>query len=178
MITRPWHLLSSSLSLVFCLKAGSKHPVSPTFSIYGSTLRFFHMSHRLWYPLASWYVAFLFLSFLPSALWKLFSQEFLLLRCVQAFAFSFLIQHLKALFSLLSTSYTYSLVMWSFQLIFSIMRHVNISKASNLSLLYFLNVHVSDPYNATLQTIAIITFLFSFLLNLFENSSLILLNIA
>ena len=69
-------------------------------------------------------------------------------------------------------SYTYSFVMWSFQQIFSILRHVHISKASNLSISYFLNVQVSDPYN----TMLIITFFFKSLLNLFENSYLLLLN--
>ena len=106
------------------------------------------MSHWSWCDPASWYPAFLFLSFLPSALQSLLSQDSLLSKCVQAIAFSFPIQCLKAFFSLFTMSHTYSLVLWSFQLIFSIFRQVHISKASNLSLLYFISVQVSDQYDS------------------------------
>ena len=44
-------------------------------------------------------------------------------------------------------SNTYSLVLWSLQLIYSISRHIHISKDTNLSLSYFLNAQISDCHN-------------------------------
>ena len=60
-------------------------------------------------------------------------------------------------FSLLRTS---SLVTLSSQLIFSILLHIHISKASNL-LSVCINVHVSAAYSATLQTKHFIILFFS-----------------
>ena len=76
----------------------------------------------------------------------------------------------KSLFIYFTWSNTYKLVLWSFQLIISILRHAHISKASNLFLSYFHNFQISDPYNAILKTIVTINFLFSYLLNLFEKA--------
>src|SRR6218665_3641786 len=64
----------------------------------------------------------------------------------------------------LSTSLSISsLVLCSIQLILSILRHIHISKASNLSISSFLIVHVSDPYNTTLHIIDLIIRFFRFL---------------
>ena len=52
-------------------------------------------------------------------------------------------------FTLLRTS---SLVTLSSQLIFSILLHINISKASNFLLSVWVNIHVSAANSATLQT--------------------------
>ena len=64
-------------------------------------------------------------------------------------------------------SNTYSLMFWSFQLIFSILHNAKISKASNLSLTYFLSVQVSDP---CAPSYALIAFFFRYLLILLKRA--------
>src|SRR6218665_457593 len=54
---------------------------------------------------------------------------------------------------------TSSFDMYSVQLIFSILRHIHISKASNRVMSSFLRVHVSPQYKVTLQ-ISVFTILF------------------
>ena len=103
----------------------------------------------------SLYAVFLFLSSLPSTPQSLLSQEFPLSKFVQAIVSSFPTQCWKSFLSF-TMSYTCSFVLWSFQLMFSILRHVHISKASNLSLSFFLNVKVS----VSLPTIVFIIFFF------------------
>ena len=56
-----------------------------------------------------------------------------------------------------------SFVLRSIQLTLSILRHIHISKASNLLMSSFLRVHVSDPYNTTLHIIDLIIRFFRFL---------------
>src|SRR6218665_3209022 len=67
-----------------------------------------------------------------------------------------------------------SLVLCSIQLIFSILRHIHISKASNLLISSFLIVHVSDPYNTTLHIIDLIIRFFRFLLSFPLSNSFLL----
>src|SRR6218665_3231777 len=58
-----------------------------------------------------------------------------------------------------STSFNTSFDMCSVQLIFSVLRHILISKASNLVMSSFLRVHVSAQYKVALQ-ISVFTILF------------------
>ena len=58
-----------------------------------------------------------------------------------------------------STSFNTSFDMCSVQLIFSVLRHILISKASNLVMSSFLRIHVSAQYKVALQ-ISVFTFLF------------------
>src|SRR6218665_2326051 len=67
-----------------------------------------------------------------------------------------------------------SLVLSSIQLILSILRHIHISKASNLLISSFLIVHVSDPYNITLHTIDLIICFFRFLFSFPLSNSFLL----
>ena len=108
---------------------------------------------------ATWYAAFPFLFSLPSVLQLLLSLKmcpihrfFLSNIAIKSFLFFF------------TMSYTYSLISWSFQLMFSIFHLIHISKASNLSLSYFPSVHVSDLYNALNDS------LYNFLLQIFAHS--------
>ena len=104
-------------------------------------------SHRLWYRLASLYVAYFFLSFLvnwpkkgPSFIRpsKTFLTRLSPLKMCPCYRFFLSRKVFKSFLFSFTWPSTYSLVMWSFQLIVSILRHVHISKASNLSLRTFL----------------------------------------
>ena len=136
-----------SSSLVLCSKAGSRHPVSPTFSIQSSTLNHFigligldviqHHDTRLSSSSLPFHPSFNHFFTRLSPLKMCLSHRFYLSNAVfKSFLLSF------------TRSNTYSLVMWPFQLMLSIFRQVQISKAFNLSLSYFRSVQVSDPYNA------------------------------
>ena len=136
------------------------------------------MSHWSWCHPAAWNVAFLFLflSSISFVLQSLISLDSLFSKCVQSFVFSsFPIQFLKA-FSL----FYYVLHIFVGLVIFPAdVLHISQSphsKASSMSLSFFLSVQVSVLYNATLQTMVFITFFFRSLLIIFERSSLLLLN--
>src|SRR6218665_3575317 len=89
---------------------------------------------------------FFFPSILPSII--VLRRESPLIMWPSQFLCRLLIIPISDLFSstILSIS---SLVLCSIQLILSILRHIHISKASNLLISSFLIVHVSDPYNTS-----------------------------
>src|SRR6218665_233340 len=123
-------------------------------------------------PVTSFLVPlFFFPSILPSII--VLRRESPLIMWPSQFLCWLLIIHIIDLFSstILSIS---SLVLCSIQLILSILRHIHISKASNLLISSFLIVHVSDPYNTTLHIIDLIIRFFRFCLSFPLSNSFLL----
>ena len=128
----------------------------------------FYLSHRLWYHLASWYVAFFFL---PSDLQKLFHKTFFSQYVSKSFFLSY--TGFKSFLFSFTWFNTYSLVLWSFQLIISIL-----STFQKL-LIYLFRTFLCQGFRSTQSddpNYSHIYLLFSFLLNLFEKNYLLLQN--
>ena len=118
------------------------------------------MSHWSWCHPATFYAAFLFLSSFPSLLY--FFHSIFSFKMYSSHRFFISKTACKSFLLSFTMCNTYSLVVWSFKLKFSIFRLTNIAKASNISFFYFRSVNFSNPYKASFQTIVYISFFFLF----------------